>query len=892
MALPKLVLLDSNGLVYRAFFALPYFTTTDGRPTNAVYGFATMLLKVLEEEKPDHVAAAFDKPVPTFRHKAYAAYKAQRERMPDDLRPQLALSKDVLEAFQIPRFDREGYEAEDVIAALARRAATEGFEVLVVSGDLDLLQIIGAHVRVMITSRGISETTVYDEEAVRRRFGFAPSQLPDYKALKGDTTDNIPGVPGIGEKTASALVAQFGSVDALLERLADAPPKLRERLAAHAEQIRQSKHLATVVDAPVEWAWEDLRRQPLDRERLETLFRHLEFKTLLERLGAAPPEIQAEGEYSEAATGADLLAEVRGREEAGVLLVCTPGHPSTADLTGVAVAAEGGRARFLALAGELPRDVAGWLADSSVRKISGDVKADHLILTRYGVVPGGWDFDVAIAAYLLNPGKRTHTLETTAWEYLNWRLGAGAEAEEDPQAEGAPAEDPQAEGAQRGLPLNGTSSSCRAADALVRLRPVLAARMQERALSDLFTGIEMPLAVVLADMERAGVRVDVPYLRQLDTEFIRQIETLAAEIYGLAGTEFNIGSPKQLGFVLFEKLQLPALKKTKTGLSTDQEVLEYLAGQHEIAAKIVEYRELVKLKNTYVDVLPRLADPRTGRVHTTFVQTLAATGRLSSTEPNLQNIPVRTEVGRQIRRAIIPGEGTLLLGVDYSQIDLRVLAHITADPGLLDAFARGDDVHAVTAAEVFGVPRQQVTADLRRRAKTIVFGVAYGMSEYGLATQLRIGRAEARQYIERYYARYPKVREYMGRVVEQARREGYVTTLLNRRRYLSDLFSRSRVVREAAERTAINTPIQGTSADIIKKAMVEIARDLLPGRPELRMILQIHDELLFEIPADQVRDAAAAIQRIMGGTYPLAVPLQTDAKAGPNWRDMGPLPEG
>ncbi len=860
----KLILLDTNGLVYRAFFALPYFTTTDGRPTNAVYGFANMLLKVLEEEAPDYIAAAFDKPVPTFRHKAYAAYKAQRERMPDDLRPQFAVSKEVLEAFRIPMFEVEGYEAEDVIAAIARRASDEGFDVVIVSGDLDLLQIVRPGIRVMITSRGISETTLYDEAAVRQRFGFDPAQLPDYKALKGDTTDNIPGVPGIGEKTASSLVAQFGSVEALLERVADAAPKLRNRLAQHVDQILQSKHLATVVDAPVRWEWEELRRQPPDQERLQDLFRDLEFKTLLERLGAVPAEVPAEGEYGESRSVEDLLATVRGRSEVGVLLARTAGHPLTAALTGVALTPEGGRARYLALGGDLPSALAAWCADASIRKISGDVKGDDHLLTRHGVTPGGWNFDVAIAAYLLNPGKRTHTLETAAWEYLGWRLGTD---------EGGP-------------------EACRGADALIRLRPILEARMREREVADLFDQIEIPLAVVLAEMERAGVRVDVPDLLHLNDEIMAKIDVLAGEIHRLAGTEFNIGSPKQLAFVLFEKMHLPALKKTKTGLSTDTEVLESLAGQHEIAAKIVEYRELLKLKNTYIDVLPALADPRTGRVHTTFNQTLTATGRLSSTEPNLQNIPVRTEVGRQIRRAIIPADGALLLGVDYSQIDLRVLAHITDDPGLLEAFARDDDVHAVTAAEVFNVDRGQVTPDLRRRAKAIVFGVAYGMSDHGLASQLGIGRSEAKVYIERYYARYPKVREYMVRIVEQARRDGYVTTLLNRRRYLPDLFSRNRVPREAAERTAINTPIQGTSADIIKKAMIEIVREVLPRRPDVRMILQIHDELLFEVPPGQVHEIARALQKVMSSTYVLKVPLRTDAKAGSNWRDMEPLPLG
>ncbi len=894
-ALPKkLVLLDTNGLVYRAFFALPYFTTVDGRPTNAVYGFTSMLLKVLEEETPEYIAAAFDKPVPTFRHKAFEAYKAQRERMPDDLRPQFALSREVLEAFQVPMFGVDGYEAEDVIAAIARKAVDEGYEVVIVSGDLDLLQLVRPGIKVMITSRGVTETTIYDDEAVRRRFNFEPGQLPDYKALKGDSTDNIPGVPGVGEKTASTLVGQFGSVEALLDRIGEAPQKLRERLAERTDQIRQSKHLATVVDAPLEWDWEELRRRSPDLKRIDALFRTLEFKTLLERLGAVPAETPPEGEYRQVATAAELLAEAKDRSRAAARLVRGPGHPLLAPLLGVALSREGGRAAYLPIAGALPQELAGWLSDARIAKVSADVKADHHTLTSMGITPGGWEFDVAIAAYLLNPGKRTHTLETAAWEFLNWRLGEPAAAETD----GTGANGKVGKVGKRGkgkndaLPLDAAVEAGKAADALIRLQPILESRMREREVAGLFEEIEMPLAGVLAEMERAGVRVDVPYLRRLDEELVRRIDTLAAEIHALAGGEFNIGSPKQLAFILFDKLQLPALKKTKTGLSTDQEVLEYLAGQHEIAAKIVEHREFVKLKNTYIDVLPRLADPQTGRVHTTFNQTLAATGRLSSVEPNLQNIPIRTEVGRQIRRAIIAGEGAVLLAIDYSQIDLRVLAHITDDPTLLEAFARDDDVHAVTAAEVFNVPRDGVTPELRRRAKVIVFGVAYGMSDYGLAVQLGISRTEAKAAIERYYARYPKVREYMLQVVEQARRDGYVTTLLNRRRYLTDLFGRNRVVREAAERTAINTPIQGSSADIIKKAMIEIARDVLPRWPKVQMTLQIHDELLFEVPPDQVDAAARAIQGVMEAAYPLKVPLRTDAKTGPNWADCEPLPAG
>ncbi|MDR7483703.1 MAG: DNA polymerase I [Armatimonadota bacterium] len=871
----KLVLLDSNGLIYRAFYALPYLTTSDGRPTNAVYGFTTMLLKVLDEEKPEFIAAAFDRPGPTFRHEAFVAYKAHREAMPDDLRPQVALAKQVLEALRIPIFEAEGFEADDVIATIARQAAAAGLEVLVVSGDLDTLQLVGDGIRVMVTSRGISETVVYDEARVRGRFGIAPGQLPDYKSLRGDPSDNIPGVPGVGEKTASALVRQFGSVEALYHRLDDAPPRYRAALAAARAQVLQSKRLATLVsDVPVSVTWADLRRRDPDRPRLEALFRDLEFRGLLERLrdaggsaagGAGTATVQAADPVQ--AEDVDAVALVRGAAEVGVAFLRGEGHPLLAPLLAVGLAANG-RAVWIPLSdGAIPDPLRAVLEDPAVRKTSADLKADLLTLRRAGLDPAGFDFDVGIASYLLNPGKRTHTLQSAAREFL------GEDLEPDPAAGAGSA-----------------AWAARAADALVRLRPILASRMRDRQVDGLFREVEIPLAGVLAAMEEAGVAVDIPYLTALGEDLAARLEALEVEIYRLAGTEFNIGSPKQLAFVLFEKLQLPPLKKTKTGYSTDAEVLDFLAPRHKVVAKIVEHRELSKLKSTYVDVLPRLADPATGRVHATFNQTLAATGRVITEQPNLQNLPIRTEEGRRIRRAIVAEAGCVLLSVDYSQIDLRVLAHITRDPGLVGAFERGEDIHAVTAAEVFGLRREQVTPELRRRAKTIVFGIAYGMSEHGLAAQLGIPRGEARTYIERYYARFPKVREYMGRVVEQARRDGYVTTVLNRRRYLPDLMSRNRAVREAAERTAINTPIQGSSADIIKVAMVAVAREVLPASPGVRMTLQVHDELLFEVPEAQTAAVAARVRELMEGAYPLSVPLVADAKAGPNWAEMQPVP--
>lgn len=869
----KLVLLDTNGLIYRAFFALPYLTTSTGRPTNAVYGFTAMLLKVLEEEQPDYIAAALDRPEPTFRHQEFTEYKAHREAMPDDLRPQIGLSRQVLDALGIPALEAPGFEADDVIATVARAAEAQGHEVVIVSGDLDTLQLVDSRVRVMVTGRGSTEAVVYDEAKVRERFGFEPDQLPDYKSLRGDPSDNIPGVPGVGEKTAGALVRQFGRVEALLEQLDDVPPRHRAALAAARDQVLQNKRLATLVtDVPLDLDLEALRRRPPDQHRVEALFRELEFRGLIERIrssdarpAAAPRAAVSTGH----AQGLDAVVEcAQGATDLGVAFLRAEGHPLLAPVLALGVAAPGRTAWMPLPGGSIPAPLRAIFENPAIPKVSGDLKSDLLTLRREGVAPAGFDFDVGIASYLLNPGKRTHTLATAAREFL------GQDIEQD----GAGLDDGRA-----------AVSVAAEAEALFRLRPILGDRLRQRGVDGLFRDVEIPLAAILAVMEEAGVAVDIPYLTALGEEMAARLQALEVEIYRLAGTEFNIGSPKQLAFVLFEKLQLPPLKRTKTGFSTDAEVLESLAPRHEVVAKIVEHRELSKLKSTYVDVLPRMADPRTGRVHTTFNQTLAATGRVITEQPNLQNLPIRSEEGRKIRRSIIAPPGATLLSADYSQIDLRVLAHITRDPGLVGAFERGEDIHTVTAAQIFGVATEAVTPELRRRAKAIVFGVAYGMSEHGLAGQLSISREEARAFIEQYYLRFPRVREYMLSVVEEARRDGYVTTVLNRRRYLPDLLSRNRQVREAAERTAINTPIQGSSADIIKLAMLAIAREVLPTTPGVRMTLQIHDELLFEVPEAAAADVARRVRGLMEQAFPLSVPLVAEAKAGPNWDEMRPV---
>jgi DNA polymerase I len=867
---PKLLLVDANGLVYRAFFALPYFTTRDGQPTNAVYGFTTMLLKVLEEEAPEYVAVAFDRPGPTFRHEAYGEYKATRPKMPDDLRPQVALAHEVVEAFRMPVFEIAGYEADDVIGTIARRAEEKGFEVLIVTGDLDALQLISPHVRVMVTSRGITETTIYDEDAVRKRFGIAPSQIPDLKSLKGDPTDNIPGVPGVGEKTASRLLAEHATVEAALDgldRLRDA--RLREKLAAHQDQIRQSKRLSTIdttVDLPLDF--EFLRRRPPDLEQVRNLFTRLEFKSLLERLDASPPPPQSRGTYRALSPEA-LRPFLAGATQIALAPVFEDGHPLTARLRGIALARTPGEAVHVALSDGIPQPLAEALEREDLPKLSQDVKRDRLILEGAGVDPRGFAFDVCLASYLLDPGKRTHTLESAAWEYLGWRLREADGADDLPL--GRPPEETAAE----------------EADAIARLGGVLEARLREREVERLYREIELPLAEVLARMERVGVAVDRQALASLAATLRARVDALTQEIYRLAGTEFNIGSPKQLAFVLFEKLQLPTLKRTKTGFSTDAEVLEQLASQHDVVARILEHREMSKLLSTYVDVLPGMVDPRTGRLHATFNQTVGSTGRLITTDPNLQNIPIRTEIGQQIRRAFVPGRpGTVLLSADYSQIELRVLAQVTQDPGLLAAFQRGDDIHTTTAAEVFGVPPIEVTSEMRRRAKVFNYGIAYGISDFGLAAQLSISRDEAQAFMDTYFSRYPRVAEYMRTIVEQARRQGYVTTLLGRRRYMPDILSRNRVIREAAERIAINAPIQGTAADIIKIAMLRIYRDIISQNRGVEMILQIHDELLFELPHEAIPAVAPEIRERMEHAFPLAAPLSVSLAVGPNWQDL------
>ena len=904
----KVLLVDGNSLVNRAFFALPPLSTADGQPTNAILGFLTMLLRLFDEEKPDHVAVAFDKSAPTFRHQAYDQYKAHRTGAPDDLRAQFDPLKEVLDALGVARVELEGYEADDLLGTLSSLAEKAGADVLVVTGDRDALQLISDRVKVVLTVRGISETKVYDFAALKEQYGLAPAQVADLKGLMGDASDNIPGVPGVGEKTALKLLQAYGSVEGVLAHADEVSgAKLRENLFTHADDARLSKRLATIdrnVPLPGELTSLDaMARRPADEAHLAELLRRLELKTVARKLAAggtgaaetvtaAPaPERGDVGDGTEL-RGTEARAVAYGdtavlkamadkvKRQGSLVYFWEPATaPGRAARGSIGVSAGDGDLLEVDLdaSGEtpaapplpLPGAILELFESASVGKVGHDVKSGWTLLRRSGFMPRGLAFDTALAAYLLDPIRGNYTVASLAKEHLGVDLspaGTGAEA-------GA--------GAAAGV----------AAEAVRRLAPILEEKLASAGLASLFRDVELPLVDVLASMEAVGVGVDLAALGKMGDEFALRLHELAEEIYSLAGLTFNINSTKQLADVLFGKLQLTPTKKTPKGApSTDAEALEGLAEEHPVVAKILEHRTLTKLKSTYVDGLRNLADPATGRVHTTFNQMITATGRLSSTEPNLQNIPVRLPLGRRLRKVFVPSEpGRVLLAADYSQIELRILAHLSADPVLSEAFRRGEDIHRRTAAEIFGLPPEEVDETLRDRAKAVNFGIVYGISDFGLARNTGVPRREAARFIESYFDRYQGVKRFIEETVAIAREQGYVTTILNRRRRLPDINSRNRNLRMFAERTAVNTPIQGSAADIIKLAMVRLHREMAERRLASRMLLQVHDELIFEVPEAELPGMVALVREVMEGAYPLDVPLVVDMKAGPNWYDVKDL---
>ncbi len=875
----KLILIDGNSITYRAFFALPLLSTASGRHTNAAFGFTMMLLRLLQDEQPTHVAVAFDKGKVTFRHHFFEAYKGTRDKTPGELSEQFPIVREVLDAFGIQHLEMEGYEADDIIGTLTRKAEEEGIETLVVSGDKDLLQLVSNKINTILTRKGITETERYDLAKVRERYGLLPQQIIDLKGLMGDTSDNIPGIPGVGEKTALKLLHEFGSVEEVLANADQVSgKKLQEKLAEHREDALLSKKLATIYrEVPLDLTFEQFAYAGFDPLRVRETFQQYEFKSLLDKL---PAGNKTDGQNN-GLSGPEVAVEMTDQGELLRMLDELPanigimidydGEYQQANLRGIALG-DATRAWYVSLQdGKLDFKLRDLFESGKMRKVCFDVKAVLYMLREHGMELDRQTFDVLLAGYLLNPQDGTPKLEDIIKRELDWQIPGLPKADK---------KTPEPSLQQR------ADFFGRMAVALALLEGKLDAEMHKQEVYELYADLEMPLAYVLADMEYRGVKVDTGRLRQIGEELSRKLEALTEEIYELAGTEFNINSPKQLGEILFEKMGLPTQKKTKTGYSTSADVLEKLAPYSEIVQKILEYRQLAKLLSTYVEGLLHVVRPGTSRVHTNFNQATTATGRLSSTEPNLQNIPIRMEEGRRLRQIFVPSEPDwYILAADYSQIELRILAHISGDQSLIDAFVQDMDIHTRTASDVFEVPLQEVTSDMRRAAKAVNFGIVYGISDYGLSQNLNITRKQAAEFIDNYFAKFPGVKQYMDDVVVQARKDGYVTTLLHRRRYLPDLRASNFNIRSFAERAAQNTRVQGSAADIIKLAMIQMADEMAKRQLKSRMLLQVHDELVFEVPPDELETMKTLVPQVMENAISLIVPLKVDVEYGETWYD-------
>jgi DNA polymerase-1 len=874
----RLFLLDGHSLAYRAFFALPQtLATSSGTVTNAVYGFTSMLIKLFGDEHPDLIAVAFDMGAPTVRLELDAEYKAGRAEAPTDFRPQLGLIEEVLDVLRIPVIRMAGHEADDAIGTLAIQASETGLDAVIVTADRDFFQLVRDRVQergaisVLFNRRGISEIDRMDPAAVEARYGITPEQYLDFVALKGDTSDNIPGVPGIGDKTAAKLVNTFGSVEELLARTDELKGKQKENIVAATDRLALNKQLARIVtDLELDLSPEDCVMGASDPEQVRSLFVSLEFRSLLDRLAEAMGTAKPMAEVAELdlrqVPAAKLVAAFTGGAAAVAVRV------DEGAIRGASASAGGAQASYADLDDAAPLLAA--LADAAIPKQTHDAKALGRVATALGPGLDGVTFDTLIGGYLLDPGTTEYSLDKLTERYLGTDLFAGIEEGDDAQLF---AEDPWRRTAVE-------------AAAVGLLAPVMDEQIDKQGLRSLLTDVELPLSSVLARMEAHGIRLDVAYLEEIGQGVRDRMATLTKEIYGIAGREFNLNSPPQLREVLYGELGLQPGKKTPKGeLSTDASVLEKLREEHPIVDALLSWRELDKLNSTYLEALPKLAGPD-GRVHTTFNQAAAATGRLSSTNPNLQNIPVRSEVGRQIRRAFVPGaDDQVLLVADYSQIELRVLAHLSGDEGLHEAFAAGADIHAATAAKVFDLPIEHVDGELRRRAKAVNFGLAYGMNAWGLSQRLDIAPDEAQEIIDGYFEGFPKIKAHLTAQVERARLNGYTETLLGRRRYIPELTSDNRRLRELGERQALNAPIQGGASDVFKLAMIKVDR-ALQEQPKLgcHMLLTVHDELVFEVPKKHLKAASALVREGMEHAIELDVPLVASIGSGPNWADAAP----
>ena len=883
---PRLFLIDGSSYIYRAFYAIGHLSNSRGLPTNAIFGFTQMLLKVLKEHQPDYLAVVLDSKAPTFRSEVYKEYKANRPAMPEALVPQIPYIRRIIKEYRIATLEMEGFEADDLIGTVAKGLASE-VDVVIITGDKDILQLVSDQIQVYDTMKG---KRVGVEEVIHR-FGVRPEKVVEVMGLAGDAIDNIPGVPGIGEKTAIELIKNFGSIENLLTHLDEVrQKKLRENLEVYGEQAQLSRQLATIhTDVPITYGLNDFAPGSPNLSGLREIFKELEFNKLLKEL---PEEKKLDESHYRLITDQKeclaLLEDLKKVKSFAIDLETTSPYPMWADLVGVSFAHTPHQAFYIPLGHRHPEaknqlplpwtleQLRPILEDREVKKVGQNLKYDWIVLKRYGIHIQGIYCDTMIASYLLNPTKHNHNLSEIAREYLDRTVmdfkevaGAGKKAVTLDQVD----------------PEKVKDYSCEDADVALQLSHILLPKLEEEGFKDLFDQVEIPLLIVLAKMEMNGVKIDRDLLQEYSKEMESQLLQKVERIYGLAGEIFNINSSQQLGKILFDKLKLPVVKKTKTGYSTDGDVLTKLSVQHDLPLEILGYRNLSKLKSTYLDALPKLIHPKTGRIHTSYNQTVTATGRLSSSDPNLQNIPIRAEEGSRIRQAFIPEEGWAIVSADYSQIELRILAHLSHDETLVEAFQKDEDIHARTASEIFGVPMDQVTPSMRREAKVINFGIIYGMSAYGLSQQLGSDPKIAQAYIDEYFKKYPKVQTYIENSLEEARQKGYVTTLLHRRRYFPDIQSPTTAIRQASERMAINSPLQGTAADIIKVAMIHIQNRIEELGLLIKMVMQVHDELVFEVPEEELQKALPMIQNEMETVMELSVPLKVSIHSGKNWAE-------
>ena len=842
MSEKRLYLIDATAFCYRAFYALKGLSTSFGQPTNAIYGFTAMLNKILKDKKPQFLAVCFDVSRDTFRRKKFAEYKIQRPPMPDELTGQLPLIKEIVAAYGIAIFEKQGYEADDIIATMVKKAKDKGLSTTIVSSDKDILQLVDEET--VVFSPYKDEGALYDERKVFQRYGVNPKQIPDIIALMGDSADNIPNVPGIGEGYAVELIKEFGSLDALLENIDRIKQdKLKSTIKNNINTAKLNKELVLLNEAvDIDFELDKLKIGQPDFKKLFKLFKHLEFKKFLQDL----PLSEDKSKDVKVTRIEDKELKIKLSERDELVLYGTKIDSLTFHAQG----------KFFYLS-RLGRNLKEVLSNPGIKKVGHGLKIIKMFLAKEGISLEGLHFDTMLAAYLINPSRSEYNLLGIAWDYLEEAASVKSIDE------------------------------ARAVDFIVRLKPKLEKELNDKSLLSLFFDIEMPLIEVLAEMELSGIKLDLKVLQHLSKDLEKKLIKLIEDIYDISGTQFNINSPKQLRGILFEKLKLPVIKKSKTGPSTDEEVLRKLSDKHKLPALLLEYRQLMKLKTTYIDVLPTLVDEKTGKIHTSFNQAATETGRLSSSNPNLQNIPIKTDIGKNIRKAIIAsGREDYLLSCDYSQIELRILAHLSGDENLITAFINDKDIHKATAALIYNLPEKDITDSMREMAKRINFGIIYGLSAWGLSRDLRISADEAQSFIDAYFTRYPKVKDYIEKQIKRAQKEGFVTTIMGRRRYLPEINNKNQAIRQLAERQAVNTPIQGSASDLIKLAMIHIHKQIKQKNMKTKMILQIHDELVFETPEKELEEVARLIKDSMENVLKLDVPIKVDIKKGENWLEM------